>query len=140
MKFRTFLYRYHLSLIWAGIILFLSLAKFSNLPETMNVTWSDKLVHVAMYAFFSFVMLAENEVLTRKSLFAVGVLACSLGGLMEIAQSYTDYRSGDWRDMIANTIGTILGVFISWLVVSFWQRKQLPSLKFWVRNINPESV
>jgi VanZ family protein len=40
------------------------------------------------------------------------LVATALGGLLEILQSFTTYRSADWADFLADSIGTSLAYLV----------------------------
>ncbi len=90
---------------WAGLaaIFWLSLAP---LPEgTLAVPGSDKLAHFLAWAGVSlwFLLLVR-----QRQQHKFWVLAFILtGGLIEVAQSFTAYRSGDWLDFAANSSGVL---------------------------------
>ncbi|MBR4841831.1 MAG: VanZ family protein [Bacteroidaceae bacterium] len=107
--FRTYLF----STLITAVIVFLSLF---NPPHTQldNVTNIDKLAHFGMYAGLEFFIwiefLRDKQVKPRLSGFLIMLFfPILLGVLMEIAQSaFTDYRSFEWADMIADSAGAMV--------------------------------
>lgn len=66
----------------------------------------DKWTHFVMYGGFSFVWCYEHK---RISWYTVA-LPILMGGMIELAQAYlTTCRSGEWADLLANSIGVVLG-------------------------------
>ncbi len=90
---------------WLGLaaIFWLSLAP---LPEgTLAVPGSDKLAHFLAWAGVSlwFLLLVR-----QRQQHKLWVLAFVLtDGLIEVVQSFTAYRSGDWLDFAANSSGIL---------------------------------
>jgi len=71
----------------------------------------DKWTHFVMYGVFSLVICFEGKRISWYSL----LIPTLMGGLIELAQAYlTTCRSGEWADMLADTIGVILGNILYW--------------------------
>lgn len=96
------------------------------IPETPldDVPMIDKWTHFVMYGSLCSVIFAEYAYRhikpNIKRLAIGGVLSpIIMGGLIELAQAYCTggYRSGDWMDWIANSIGVMIGTAIGSLVV-----------------------
>jgi len=110
-KIQIFIKKYYKSLLWAIIILYLSLANI-NENETIKVLlfpFSDKIAHLTVYAILSFLILYDRS--KKKKLLFPFIVSVFYGILMELLQySLTTYRSFEVADMIANTIGAIIGL------------------------------
>ena len=74
-----------------------------------------------MYATFAFLCLwgyrkqfiSKGLVYQKKALLLAVVISIFYGGLTEILQEYfVPGRTGDWFDFLADSIGTLLGVFV----------------------------
>ena len=107
---------YPLSLICTLAITILSLAPIGAPEVAQDVPFFDKWAHFVMYGGLSFLLFYETK--TRSLLLASALLlyACLLGGLMEIGQAtLTTYRSGEWLDFVADSIGVLLGCPIALL-------------------------
>ncbi|MBX3686229.1 MAG: VanZ family protein [Rhodocyclaceae bacterium] len=102
VDFRT-IYR----LAFATLVIAVFVACMVPVPEGLMVfSWQDKLEHV-----LSFLGLAALGCLgwpERAERVAVGLTF--YGGLIEIAQSLTSWRSGDVFDWLADTTGVAIGV------------------------------
>lgn len=100
------------SLTWAIIIAIASLAHITP-PDALKdklIPHSDKIIHIGIYAIFSFLLLWDNK--KSKAINLRLLLAFLYGALMEILQYLlTDYRSMEFDDVIANTIGVFIGLF-----------------------------
>lgn len=92
-------------------------------PETPvdDVPGIDKLVHTGMYGFLCLVIWAErlrhkrHRPLDMKHCFVGAfLLPLMMSGLIELLQAYaTTCRSGDWWDMLANSLGVVLAWFFA---------------------------
>lgn len=112
------------ALLWTGVILFFCLIKSSNLP-TVNVLYLDKAVH----AFFHFVftmlwfLFFKKKLNTSNSfrpLVLSFVFSFFLGIAIELMQQFfTDTRSADIMDELANLFGASLAVLAIVLLNTF---------------------
>lgn len=107
----------------ATAIVILSLMPTPEVPPEIEVPLMDKWAHMLMYASLCTVIWAEywrrhdhehtiSHLGNHTLLLAVGAVVCplALGGTMELLQAYaTNYRSGDWLDFAANSIGVAAG-------------------------------
>ena len=85
-----------------------------EIPE-LHTGFDDKIFHCIAYAIFCLVWYLMFEALKIKSslIFAI-VFSIAFGGLIEILQSkLSSYRSTEFFDLLANT----LGVFLMALVI-----------------------
>ena len=109
---------YPLGLLVTLAILVLSLAPIPEVPAVEDVPLADKWTHMVMYATLTLTIwwqyLRSHKCICWQRLIVFGVLApAAWGGLMELAQAYlTTYRSGDWWDFVANSIGVLIAVVI----------------------------
>lgn len=117
----SYIKRYPLSIIFIGVILFLS---FFNPPETPlnQVTNIDKVLHFLMYFGFCSVLwfeyLMSHEHGDARRLIPWAIIAPILfSGLIEIGQqALTPTRAADWWDFLFNTLGCLTAVLFSQLV------------------------
>ncbi len=101
--------------LYALIVLFLSVmpTDFAEDKKIFLFHGFDKLVHVGMYGLFSFLVINQYLVYRKikwgaVALWMLAVLGYSL--LMELIQLlFTDYRSGELLDVLANISGIIAG-------------------------------
>ena len=113
------------------VILILTGLPGSLFPRVKPAIGLDKVAHVIMYAGFAFACLwgyrkqfVSNDLSYKKRAILLTILiSIAYGGLTEIMQETITilHRSGDWRDLIADSIGTGLGVLIFYL---FFRRKK----------------
>ena len=104
------------ALIWAGIIVFMSLLPSNKLPVDVLVV-SDKIIHASIYFVLTLFLIVAfiyisndvtNSIIKRKFIIAV-LISLLFGILIEVAQEMMNIgRSGDWKDVIANLFGTVI--------------------------------
>lgn len=124
MRILYYIKRYPLSLIVIAAVLYLSLFKPSSAGLKMPMGW-DKVAHACMYFGLSGVLWLEFLRAHRGHLLKmwhawVGALICPIlfGGVVELLQTYyTNYRSGDWFDLLANTVGVLLASAIGYFIL-----------------------
>jgi VanZ family protein len=133
-KFATFLImahyfrKYTFSWLIIGIIIYLS---FFTPPKTEldNISNIDKLAHICMYGGLCSILwieyLRSHIQINRIRAFIGGiVLPIAFSGIIELLQEYaTINRSGDWADMIANSIGVILAALLGQFIFPRWVKK-----------------
>lgn len=114
--------RYPFSLLVIAAIVFLSLF---NPPEIKldTVSFIDKIAHVCMYGGLELVIwieyLRHHVKLDAVRLITFGIIGpIVLGGVMELAQAFlTRNRSGDWIDLVADTVGVLAGTVIGYFLL-----------------------
>ncbi len=124
-QLQKFVCRYKGTLIVASIIIYLS---FFTPPKTEldNVSNIDKIAHVGMY--FGLCLFIWGEYLhshTNINIFHTitggVVLPILFSAIIELLQEYaTSNRSGDWADLIANTVGVLLASIFAHLFMKRW--------------------
>lgn len=118
-------YKYSWGII--GLILYLS---FFTPPkmEMEEITNIDKLAHICMYGGLCTIIWWEywrkHHILSlMRTIIGAIVLPIALSGAIELLQEYaTENRSGDWADMIANTIGVLLAALLGYFGFSRFKR------------------
>lgn len=112
-RFPRFLRRYPLTLLCVAAVWYLSMYRVT--PPPFHVfSWFDKLVHCCMYAGISSLAWMEygrshRPACKHRVVTGAVVAPILMGGLVELAQAYlTTYRSGEWLDFVANTVGVCL--------------------------------
>jgi len=110
--------KYPLASLLLLVIIFLSLYPFQEIRFMEGVPLADKWTHMVMYGGFCLVLWAEylwrHEEIHWGKVFCWAVLApIAFSGLMELCQAYlTTSRSGEWMDLLANTIGIVAATLI----------------------------
>ena len=90
---------------WIGLVIFLSL--MHNPPQVMDVQMFDKIEHFSAYAMlmFWFCQIYWEMPHRLKIAFALAALGVSI----EIVQGMEGFRVFEYADMLANTIGVLIG-------------------------------
>lgn len=110
--------KYPLSLFILIAIVYLSFFK----PPTISVykvKYIDKLAHFVMYGGFCSVLWFEyfltHSKVSMRRIFWWGIVAPIIfSGVVELGQSlFTDYRGGDFLDLVFNSLGVISAVLFS---------------------------
>ena len=95
-------------------------------PERMpEVRFLDKLLHFGAYAVLAILFYRAYETLPLKNnrilLIFFSIISAILYGISdEIHQYFVLFRHADLMDVVANTIGSISGVFL----YNWWKRRQ----------------
>lgn len=103
------------TLVLAAITV-LSLVPLDELPE---VPGTDKTHHVIAYAVLMFSVALKKP----KYWILIGVFFVAYSGGIELIQPYVN-RYGEWVDLLANTLGLILGT-IAGFFVNYYTKKRL---------------
>jgi VanZ family protein len=103
------------SCLYSGLILFLSLANLNDV-DIIKINGNDKLYHCVCYAIMAFLwslyFSQRPERFKNKQKLYIASTIIAFGIIIEYLQLFlTNYRSFDWWDVLANTIGVILGIF-----------------------------
>jgi len=119
--------KYQRPAIWWALFILI----FCNMPmgpvtkSPLFFAGFDKLVHCGLFFLFTiftgsgFIRQYGNRHFTLIAAIKVLGLAILYGGLIELLQTYVfTWRTGDWNDLLADTIGAGMGVF-SILVVLY---------------------
>ncbi len=93
----------------ALIVMALSLAPLGS--DAPSLGW-DKANHLV--AFAGLALLGCLAYPGHTGIVLVGLLA--YGGLIEVLQSFTSYRSAEWADLLADALGLPIGWIVAWLV------------------------
>lgn len=109
--------------VYLAAIGFMCFGNFSSpdfeVPKTLFGVPVDKLVHFAMYLPFVplFYYSFGKEKRCWKTLLAGFVLALAFGGLVELLQGRTAYRSCEAMDLLADGLGALAGLLITISVI-----------------------
>jgi VanZ family protein len=87
--------------------LWLSLQPAPDIPRWLD--WQDKLEHVAFFVLLALLGMAGWP--AHMAALAAGLLGYGL--VMEVAQSFTDYRRGDPWDWAADACGVAAGLLLA---------------------------
>ena len=108
------------SLIWFLIIFVGSILPSLNIKD---IEVSDKLIHFVFYAIFSFFLflLSHNVSFGLDTLIKKWTFVLTIGTLLGFIIEWIQYalipsRSGEWLDILANTIGLIVMLSSTYLL------------------------
>jgi len=103
------------AICWCILILILSFSSPENLPS-VSIIGIDKFAHLAVYFVLSFLAcfgFVKYGYSLKNTMILSLLIASSFGIMVEFAQKYFfSSRSFEELDIIANIIGTILGICI----------------------------
>ncbi len=106
-----------LALSYSGVVTVLFLLPSSDLPKVALPVGADKLVHLLIYVLMVclwqlYLFQKNGGALTKTDLWAIFLGSLLYGIIIEILQGLlTDSRSPDIWDVVANLIGTLIGIF-----------------------------
>ena len=96
-------------MLLVGLVVYLSL--IPHPPEPLSFPQSDKLEHGFAYASLS--LWFCQLYLRGRQRIAVVVALVTLGVVIEILQGLSGYRYFEYADMLANSVGVLLGVLLA---------------------------
>ena len=99
--------------LYAGAVLVLAVIK---VPEPdLGVPQLDKVAHLCEYLLFAWLLvqgIRTTQTSERLYLLWAWIFATSYGLLIELIQVMLPWRSMEWADAAANTLGAALGVWL----------------------------
>ena len=87
------------------------------LSDTSLPKINDKLAHIVV--FFCFAVLTDLTTARKPFWLWKGLPLVGYGLLIEVSQSFTDYRSFEWADLAADATG--IGLYY---LLKYWLRKR----------------
>ncbi len=113
------------AICWTLLIFILCLWPGKDLPHS-SIPLIDKWVHFVLFAPFTFLWLSVYVARNFKSLLAGLLVGCLTGYIVELLQAAFPKlgRSYDLLDIVADGIGSLLGVLLFMLVASIVSRRQ----------------
>ena len=111
------------TLLWTLTILVLCSMPSEHIPLTESI--SDKVAHFAVFGFWSFLALWY-----KPNYLKVGILGITFGLLIECIQKSLPesfHRSFDWIDLVADSIGVILGLITFGIFTQIIRMKNINS-------------
>ncbi|MGI9291459.1 MAG: VanZ family protein [Gammaproteobacteria bacterium] len=97
------------------VILVLSLIPLGPVGDIMM--WTDKFLHAGC---FLFLMIWFCGLFPRSSHLRISVLLMVYGGLIELLQYLTGFRSFELADMVADVVGILFGAMLASLGLWRW--------------------
>jgi VanZ family protein len=110
--------------IWTAFILFACFIPGSTLPK-VAIPLIDKWVHFVIFAGFSFLWYFPFKKVNFFNATLLIVLSFGLGYLVEKIQGsgWVINRSYEWNDVVADTLGGVIGVLLFHVANFFFKRK-----------------
>ena len=105
--------RYSSSWLGIGVLMLLTVVALMLLPlraPNVGVAYSDWFAHAVV---FCILMIWFSGILQRSYRWAIFAGLLLFGALLELLQSFIDWRSGEFLDLVFNTIGLLIG----WVLV-----------------------
>lgn len=111
-------YKYlFIAFLWTVLITVLSLISLGNIEEKININVpnKDKYVHFTFYFVFVVLWLLQikQKPVKIKTQILILLSAIGYGVFMEICQGFTQTRTPDVMDVLANSTGAIAGLYVS---------------------------
>ncbi len=116
--------RKSIGILYLLTVAVLSLMPSHDLPHFTKIKEIDKVIHVCMYLGLSFLASWNFDIIHKQMKYIFTLLAgvFMYGVLMEILQrTMHNGRNFDFRDMVANLTGAILGI----LIYRYFDRKRI---------------
>jgi len=116
---KSVLKHYRPAILWAVFILIICSIKLGEVSDSpLFFPGFDKLVHCGLFFVLTVFMSSgyarrqTPRALPNNTLLAITVIAVVYGGMIEILQHYFfTWRSGEWNDLFADTIGILMATF-----------------------------
>ncbi|HBF08631.1 MAG TPA: hypothetical protein DHW71_02455 [Gammaproteobacteria bacterium] len=112
---KTLFQKIAIAVFYISIIVLIYLATSHQTP-IVKVSYGDKIQHIAAFGWLTLVsFLGWRQHWFKRFIIVFGFSIC-----IEVAQSFLSYRSSDWHDLVANTLG-ILATEV--FVISYLRKK-----------------
>ncbi len=120
---------------WAALAIVLGLAitylSLSPVQELPSVPGTDKTHHFIAYATFMFPIALRKP----KHWKIYGAVLIGYSGVIELIQPSMN-RHGEWLDMLANTSGVVIGIFLATFVNYFVNQIRMSKNRTDIKNAN----
>ena len=97
---------------YVGVIFYTGLVRVPRLPEVVGFIPTDKLLHALVFAGLALLLARAERTfwlqMSTRARLTIAVFAASfVGALLEVCQSIVPYRSAEFLDWLADTLGAI---------------------------------
>lgn len=116
------------SLVWAGLILYLSFFTTISEGEELWFENQDKLGHFIFYAVLSMFLIKtfSKEISIQYPMNSGALISLIFGVLIELGQHFfTNDRYGDFMDVLANGSGILLVVILIRIFPKYFRHKSI---------------
>jgi VanZ family protein len=112
---------------YVGAIFYTGLIRLAELPE-LGVVPTDKLLHAAAFGGLALLLVRAGRALLPRLTFGkrllFGALGASFfGALLEVCQYFVPYRSAEFLDWVADTVGASCAIGLLALFVQLVPRR-----------------
>ena len=111
----SFIKKYKLSIIWALIMLLATTMKSGDEMPKFDIPYMDKIVHFGIFGVLGFLISYEK----RRADIVTLALCALYGAAIEVIQLFLPWRSFEWADMLADTLGALAGILAAKWLISF---------------------
>jgi VanZ family protein len=114
------------AILWALFVFIMCSVKLGEVSDSpLFFAGFDKLVHCGFF-FLIVVFISAGYIrqqlprgLSYKTLLSTTVVVIAYGGLIELLQRYIfTWRSGNWNDLFADTVGALMAAFSIFITVN----------------------
>lgn len=122
MRRSTVLRKYAATILLFVVIWALCLITVPEVPMDLPMTNLDKLVHALMFlavsgvAFFDSTNHLKSRISMLRILWSALIYPLIFGGSIEIVQSFTASRTGDWMDFLFDGVGAFCGLLVCLII------------------------
>ncbi len=92
---------------WLSVITIFVLCTIPS-PQLVSVSYADKIQHFVAFAAVSFLFRLAYPQNPGKAYFAAFIL----GGAVELVQAMIPWRSAEWLDLLADSMGIVLCMLV----------------------------
>ncbi len=89
--------------------------KASDEMPKIEIPYMDKIVHFGIFGVLGFLITYEK----RHDDWPTLLLCAVFGATIEVIQLFLPWRSFEWADMIADTLGALAGILAAKWLISF---------------------
>ena len=107
--------KYKLSIIWALIMLLATTMKAGDEMPKIDIPYMDKIVHFGIFGVLGFLITYEK----RRADIPTWLICTLYGAAIEVIQLFLPWRSFEWEDMLADSLGALAGILVAKYLIRF---------------------
>jgi VanZ family protein len=113
----------YLAMLWTLLIFVGCFMPAKNIPK-VDAPLIDKWVHFVLFGGFTFLWLCSRPSLKRSWLVTILIIGIALGSTVELLQGALPSlgRACELLDAVADSLGSLLGVLLFWLLASIGKK------------------
>ncbi len=111
------------AILWALFVFIMCTIKLGHVGDSpLFFPGFDKLVHCGflfvMVVMCCYGLIRHSGFVTYPSIIIITIVSILYGGMIELLQSYVfTWRTGDWADLFADSVGAAMGAFSVSIIV-----------------------